>query len=131
MLSSSSSRVIWKTTDWINGQCTGSNNSLTTPHRYEIGQALKPGINEIIVCVDNRRQLAIGDPHAYTEQSQTIWNGIIGSITVIARDKIRINGLELRPDVQRRGVEVTVQMHNGSGKEVHAELLLQAMPENF
>ncbi len=124
-------RVIWKTAVWVNGQYVGSTNSLTTPHRYEIGHALKPGANEIVICVDNRRQLAIGDPHAYTEQSQTIWNGIIGSIKLTARDKIRINSLELRPDLQRRGVKVTAQMHNGSGKEVAAELLLQSIPENF
>lgn len=124
-------RVIWKSQAWVNGQYVGARNSLTTPHRYEIGPALKPGRNEIILCVDNRRQFAIGDPHAYTEQMQTIWNGVIGSITLVARDKIRIDRLALRPDLARGGVEVTVQSHNGSGRETGAFLTLQAAPENF
>jgi Glycosyl hydrolases family 2, sugar binding domain/Glycosyl hydrolases family 2/Glycosyl hydrolases family 2, TIM barrel domain len=124
-------RVMWKSQVWINGQYIGAENSLTTPHRYEISAALKPGRNEITICVDNSRQLAIGDPHAYTEQSQTIWNGIIGRIVLIARDKVRIDGLDLRPDLAGNAVEVTVHAHNGTEKETEAEMSLQAMPNDF
>lgn len=124
-------RVIWKSTVWINGHYLGTRNSLTTPHRYEIGSALNPGRNHLAICVDNRRQFAIGDPHAYTEQSQTIWNGIIGHIELIARDKIRADRLELRPDLSRHGVEVSVETHNDSPGGVRVELSLQAVPDDF
>ncbi len=124
-------RVIWKSQVWVNGQYIGERNSLTTPHRYGIGPALKPGPNEIVICVDNSRQLAIGDPHAYTEHTQTLWNGVIGNISLVARDKVRIDGLALRPNLARDGVEVTVQTHNGSGRETNARLTIQAAPENF
>lgn len=124
-------RVIWESRVWVNGRFVGARNSLTTPHRYEIGAALKPGRNEIVIRVDNRRQLAIGDPHAYTEQSQTIWNGVIGRLALVARDNIRVDRLQLRPDLARRGVEVTAFMHNGSGRPVAEHLSLRAEPENF
>ncbi|MGH7950761.1 MAG: glycoside hydrolase family 2 protein, partial [Limisphaerales bacterium] len=124
-------RVIWESRVWVNGQFIGARNSLTTPHRYEIGGALKPGRNQIVIRVDNRRQLEIGNPHAYTEESQTIWNGIIGQIALVARDKIRLDGLQLRPDLARKGVEVTAFTHNGGEKEIARELFLQAAPENF
>jgi len=124
-------RVIWQSQVWVNSQFMGTRNSLTTPHRYEIGAALKPGRNEIVIRVDNRRQLAIGDPHAYTEQSQTIWNGVIGRIVLSAEDKVRISRLEVRPDLARQGAEVTVQTHNDSGREAALDLSLQAEPENF
>ena len=124
-------RVMWQSQVWVNGQYLGAHNSLTTPHRYEIGAALKPGRNEIVLCVDNSRQLAIGDPHAYTEQSQTIWNGVIGRIELIAHDKVRIDGLELRPDLARKGVEVTVRTHNGGGAEAAGDLTLLTAPKNF
>jgi len=124
-------RVMWKSQVWINGQYIGAQNSLTTPHRYDISAALKPGRNEITIGVDNSRQLAIGDPHAYTEQSQTIWNGIIGRIALIARDKVRIDGLELRPDLAGNAVGVTVQAHNGTEKEAEVDLSLQAEADNF
>ncbi|HEX3628438.1 MAG TPA: glycoside hydrolase family 2 [Verrucomicrobiae bacterium] len=124
-------RVMWKSQVWVNGQSIGARNSLTTPHRYEISAALKPGRNQITICVDNQRQLAIGDPHAYTEQSQTIWNGIIGQVALVARDKVRVDGLVLRPDLGRGTVDVTVTFHNGTGKATAAELSLQAMADNF
>ena len=123
-------RVMWESRVWVNGRFMGARNSLTTPHRYEIGAALRPGRNEIVLRVDNRRQLAIGDPHAYTEQSQTIWNGVIGRLALVARDRIRIDDLQLRPDLARQGVAVTVQTHNGSGQAVQ-EISLRAAPENF
>ena len=124
-------RVMWKSQVWVNGQYIGAQNSLTTPHRYEISAALKRGRNEITICVDNSRQLAIGDPHAYTEQSQTIWNGIIGRISLIARDEVRLDGLALRPDLAGNSVEATVQAHNGTEKEIEVNLSLQAVPDNF
>ena len=124
-------RVIWKSQVWVNGQYIGTQNSLTTPHRYEIAAALKPGRNQITICVDNSRQLAIGDPHAYTEQSQTIWNGIIGHITLVARDKVRIESVALRPDLANNSVRVTVACHNGTEKETEANFSLQAVPDGF
>lgn len=124
-------RVMWKSQVWVNGRYLGERDSLTTPHRYEIGAVLHPGHNKIVICVDNRRQVAIGDPHAYTEQSQTIWNGVIGRIALIARDKVRIETLALRPDLARNGVEVTVTTHNGTGKDAAAGLALRAAPDHF
>lgn len=124
-------RVLWQSRVWVNGQPVGERNSLTTPHRYEISGALRPGRNEIVICVDNRRQLQIGNPHAYTEESQTIWNGIIGKIALETREKVRVERVELRPDLERQGIEVTVEMHNGSARELSAELDLRATADNF
>lgn len=124
-------RAMWETRVWINGRLIGSQNSLTTPHRYEIGPALHAGENEIVIRVDNRRQLTIGDPHAYTEQSQGIWNGLIGRLTLTARQPLRLDGMQLRPDLSRQGVEVTLQTHNGCGTVAPVALTLQAAPDNF
>lgn len=124
-------RVIWESRVWVNGQFVGARNSLTTPHCYEIGPALKPGRNEVLIRIDNRRQLEIGNPHAYTDESQTIWNGIIGRVALEAREKVHINHLDVRPELERRGVEVVAQIYNGTVHELTAELSLQALPENF
>ncbi|HEX3718695.1 MAG TPA: glycoside hydrolase family 2 TIM barrel-domain containing protein [Verrucomicrobiae bacterium] len=121
-------RALWETRLWVNGHFIGAQNSLVTPHQYEIAAALKPGRNEIILRVDNRRQLAIGNPHAYTQESQTIWNGIIGRIALVAQDKIRIDRLDIRPDLQNRRVKVTVATHNGSGHACELQLHLRAVP---
>jgi hypothetical protein len=124
-------RVIWKTETWINGHYFGPQNSLVTPHRFEISQALRAGENEIVIRVDNRRQSAIGNPHAYTDETQTIWNGIIGKIELAARDKVRIDDLQLRPNLASNGVNVTFTAHNGTGAPMNVPIFFQAAPENF
>ncbi|HXI71691.1 MAG TPA: discoidin domain-containing protein [Verrucomicrobiae bacterium] len=124
-------RVIWETQVWINGQPVGMQDSLSTPHRHELGAMLKPGKNEIVIRVDNRQKLEIGIGHAYTDETQTIWNGVIGRIALVARDPVRIEHLQLRPSLARDGVEVTLAMHNGSGLEVTTELSLRAEAQNF
>lgn len=124
-------RVMWESQVWVNGQFMGARNSLSTPQCYRIGAVLKPGRNQIVIRVDNRRQLAIGDPSAYTEQTQTIWNGIIGRIALVEQDKVHIQRMALRPDLARRGVAVTVFTHNGSGRKAKVKLVLQAAPDNF
>jgi hypothetical protein len=124
-------RAMWETRLWVNGHYVGAQNSLVCPHRYEVGSMLKPGHNEILLRVDNKRQLDIGNPHAYTEESQTIWNGIIGRMTLSAQDPIRIDRLDLRPDLAHLRVQVTVATHNDGAQAFTARLNLSARPANF
>ncbi|HEY9510109.1 MAG TPA: discoidin domain-containing protein, partial [Verrucomicrobiae bacterium] len=105
--------------------------SLSVPHRYDITRALHVGENEIVIRVDNRKKIEIGGGHAYTTETQTIWNGIVGEIKLAARDRIRINQLQLRPDLTRGGVEVTITTHNGIGRDVTGKLSLEAEGKSF
>ena len=124
-------RVIWETRVWVNGKPVGMQDSLSTPHRYEIGEALQPGENQITIRVDNRKKLDIGIGHAYTEETQTIWNGIVGRIELEPRRLVRIEHLKTVPNLQQASLQVTVTTHNGKDRPVETELVLQAEPENF
>jgi len=82
-------RVIWESTVWLNGNKIGSQDSLSTPHRHAIGEFLKPGENTIAIRVDNRPKVDIGVlGHAYTDETQTIWNGIIGKIEIVSANAL-------------------------------------------
>lgn len=73
-------RVIWHTTVWIDGKMMGSAESLSTPHRFT---GLKPGKHVIVLRIDNSRRYDISHrlmAHAYTDETQIIWNGAIGRI---------------------------------------------------
>lgn len=97
-------RVIWETKVWINGQLVGSKNSLTTPHRYDVGPLLRPGQNRIVIRVDNRPSVDIGNlGHAYTDETQTIWNGVIGKIQLEHPVPIQIKNYPLRVKVSGAG----------------------------
>jgi hypothetical protein len=79
-------RVMWKSELWINRQYVGSRDSLSTPHRYEITKFMEPRI-EIVLCIDNRDIHQINTtPHAYTEETQSIWNGLIGNCRIEAHE---------------------------------------------
>ena len=128
-------RVIWESRVWINGrEVTGEPQiSLTTPHRFDLTAWLKPGQeNTITLRIDNREKVPIGVMgHSYTDETQTIWNGVIGRIELEAVPKVRIEHLRLRPDLARGGVEVTLATRNGSGHDATVELSLQAEARNF
>jgi hypothetical protein len=122
-------RVLWETKVWLNGQLVGEFDSLSVPHRYDLTPKLKPGKNQLTIRVDNRKKYDIGIGHAYTEETQTIWNGIIGRIELSAREKVHVARLQLRPDLQRCGVAVTLELENHTGQVAPAELSLKATPE--
>ena len=59
----------------------GSNNSLSTPHEYDLGTALAPGKHRLTIRVDNRLVVDVGvNSHCVTDHTQGNWNGIVGAI---------------------------------------------------
>lgn len=112
-------RVIWNSQVWVNDtKVEGFNESLTTPHSFDLSKHLIAGQNNrITVRIDNRRQhdISVRDlAHAYTNDTQTMWNGMLGKIALTAKDKVRIDEVKLTPDVDSRSVKVTVKTATGS-----------------
>ncbi|RPE08036.1 glycoside hydrolase family 2 [Chitinophaga lutea] len=73
-------RVIWHTTVWVDGKMMGTAESLSTPHRFT---GLKPGKHVVVLRIDNSMRYDISHKlmaHAYTDETQIIWNGVIGRI---------------------------------------------------
>ena len=90
-------RVLWESRLWINGKDAGMRDSLCVPHRHDVGGLIQPGKNTLTLRIDNREKFPIGIGHAYTNATQTIWNGAIGGIRLTARPKARLDRLRLRP----------------------------------
>ena len=72
-----------KPTDiYIDGRVKSSSNDISTPQIHHLGK-LKPGKHRLIIMVDNSSRVPeqiYSSSHAYTEDTQTNWNGIIGEI---------------------------------------------------
>lgn len=67
---------------YLDGKLVDSCNFISTPQRYALPR-LKPGKHRLDIVVDNSRgvpEQVYGSSHAYTEDTQTNWNGIIGEI---------------------------------------------------
>ena len=53
-------RPHWETRVWLDGKLLGSNDSLSTPHEYDLGTALEPGKHRLTIRVDNRLVVDVG-----------------------------------------------------------------------
>jgi hypothetical protein len=115
-------RIIWKSTVWIDGKKVGSENSLSTPHIYDLTAYLGPGKHTLTLCIDNRKQVNISKQdyaHAYTKETQTIWNGILGSFQLTARDKNHVKRIDLFPSYESGELSGLVTLSgpaDGTGK---------------
>ena len=109
-------RVIWQTSVWVDGkQVDGMQESLIAPHLYDLTEYMTPGKHKITVRVDNRKRYDItaGDmAHAYTNETQIMWNGIIGEILLTAKDAISIRDLQAYPDYKNKQVKVKCLVNN-------------------
>ena len=67
---------------YLDGVLVDSCNNISTPQRFTL-PALKAGRHQLTVVVDNSRgvpEQIYGSSHAYTEDTQTNWNGIVGRV---------------------------------------------------
>lgn len=71
---------------YVDGELVDSCNFISTPQRYLLPKKVKPGKHFLEIVVDNGRgvpEQVYGSSHAYTEDTQTNWNGIIGRIELL------------------------------------------------
>lgn len=69
---------------YVDGNLVDSCNFISTPQRYILPK-LKTGKHQLDIVVDNSRgvpEQVYGSSHAYIEDTQTNWNGIIGEISL-------------------------------------------------
>ena len=68
---------------YVDGKLVGSSNDISTPQVFNLSKSLTPGKHQLTIMIDNGsgvpKQL-YESSHAYTESTQTNWNGIIGRI---------------------------------------------------
>jgi len=101
-------RPHWESSVWVNGQKAGVQNSLATPHVYDISSFLKTGENSVTVRIDNRiKDVDVGiNSHSITDHTQTNWNGIVGDISLEAKGNIYFENVQLFPDVKNKTVMI-------------------------
>jgi hypothetical protein len=121
-------RVMWESKVWVDDHFAGMQESICTPHRYNLSLWMKPGRHRITIRIDNRYKYNIGvatsgrmgSPMwtmAVTDESQTTWNGVIGKMQLRITDPVWIERFEAFPDIQRmeaRVVAVVRQLGNAS-----------------
>ena len=99
-------RCHWETKLWIDSDYVGTDNSLATPHIYNLS-AVKPGKHTIVLRVDNSEIIDLGKmPHSVSEQTAGTWNGIVGKLELRAESPVWIENFQVYPNIENNSVNV-------------------------
>ncbi|WP_128102283.1 glycoside hydrolase family 2 TIM barrel-domain containing protein [Paenibacillus sp. DCT19] len=97
------------TTVWIDGEELGTQNSLNTPHRYEIEAGLTAGTHTITIRVDNTDYPTKGG-HLTSEDTQTNWNGITGKLELQFFERVFLDNVQVYPVLATRSFEIKASL---------------------
>ncbi|MDO4163616.1 MAG: glycoside hydrolase family 2 TIM barrel-domain containing protein [Bacteroides sp.] len=143
-------RVMWESRLWVDGkertepQETGSSttqeltnskaqelkNSLTTPHRYLLPEGLSAGTHTLTLRIDNRKlyDISVNDlAHAYTNDTQIMWNGVLGKMELTAQPTINIRHIAVYPLVAEKKIQVKADIEYRGKKSAKVTLQTQAI----
>jgi len=132
-------RPHWETRVWVDGRQIGSNNSLSTPHEYDLGIALAPGKHRLTIRVDNGLVVDVGvNSHGVTDHTQGNWNGIVGLLELrcdpppwMASDGlVTFEDLQVFPSLSRKSARVRMKVANRTEQAVKVEISLSLAPGN-
>jgi hypothetical protein len=120
-------RPHWQTLVWLDDRIIGSNDSLSTPHVYDLGSALAPGRHQLTIRVDNRVIVDVGiNSHSISDHTQSNWNGIVGRIDITATPPVWIENVQAFPDIARKSARVRGRIGNASGTAGRSTVTLAA-----
>jgi len=121
---------------WVDRTWIGGDDSLSTPHEFDLSKKLTPGTHTITVLVDNAKLPPVGPCHQVDERTQTNWNGIVGRIELRATDKIWIDDLQAHPlhaarmledesEVEQESIRAVTNITNGTRRTVAARVTVR------
>lgn len=121
-------RPHWQTEVWIDGTRAGADDSLSTPHVYDLTQNLAPGRHTLCLRVDNSLgALDVGiNSHSVSDHTQTAWHGIVGRIELRAEPPIAIEGVQANPAEDARSARVALRVVNKTGAAHGGTITLRA-----
>jgi Glycosyl hydrolases family 2, sugar binding domain/Glycosyl hydrolases family 2 len=120
-------RCHWESIVYVNGWLAGSQNSLATPHEYDITELLVPGKNLLSIRIDNRIIIPIGvNSHSISDHTQSNWNGITGNISLKATSPVYISDIKVYPDIHTKMARVVVALDKKPGTPFEGKIVISA-----
>ena len=103
-------RVMWRSRLAIDGQDLGQmQESLVSPHIFYIEKGLSEGKHLLTLTIDNQQQHDISVDHlahSYTNDTQIMWNGVLGEMKLCAAPII--SEVQVYPDIDRHEIQIKV-----------------------
>lgn len=114
---------------WVDNNPAGSNTDLLTAQNYNLTTLLSPGPHVLTILVNNSDNAVpdgITGSHAWTEHTQSNWNGIIGRFCLEAFNPVHIETVQVYPDIVLNKINVRIKITNPAGYTGDAKLTLKA-----
>ncbi len=121
-------RPHWESTVWINGSKAGLQNSLATPHIFDISAFIETGENTITVRIDNRtKDVDVGlNSHSITDHTQSNWNGIAGDLTISLKSAVYIGQVAIFPNVSDNSIKIKASVINSTSDTANVKIPVYA-----
>lgn len=117
-------RCHWESRLWIDGVEAGMQNSLGTPHRYDLTDMLSTGEHVLLLCIDNRVKTI--DPgensHSISDHTQGNWNGVVGDMFLEVKPKMNVSSIKIMPERLAKKVNISASLMNRHKQETCAVL---------
>ncbi len=97
---------------WVDGDSIGTIGQLFAPHVYALPQ-LKAGDHTIRLRIDNRPEAVpagVHGSHAWTDATQTNWNGVLGKMAIVGTDATYIIDTQVYPQLKDKTAKVKVRV---------------------
>ena len=127
-----------KPTKYVDSIYVGSSDHISTPQEYDLSTYLRAGKHHLTILVDNGLSVPpqlLDNSHAYTESTQTNWNGIIGRMELQAMNPLFIESIQAFPQVEDRSVKVKTNslpiLQALVGRNCSCQLLLSILPKSI
>lgn len=109
-------RVLWASNAKINGKSFDNiGNSLVSPHNLILKEGIASGTFPLEITIDNSPQYDISEDnlaHAYTNDTQTMWNGVLGEFYLKALDNYEVSRIEVYPNDNLDTITVNAYIDN-------------------
>lgn len=115
-------RVMWQSKVYLDGHEVSMGDALSTPHHHDLG-FLTPGKHMLTLQINNDLIYNIGDKgHVYTEYTQSIWNGVVGRVELVARDVVRFSNPQVYTAIAPKTLQIKDSIINESGKNKQVKI---------
>jgi hypothetical protein len=106
---------------WINGKLLGEGNWVYAPQHFDATELLVPGReNTITISVDNTMALVpVEGSHAYSPDTQTNWNGIIGKIRLTALNPNHIKAVRISSNITEKSFTLATELVSNSEEDLY------------
>jgi hypothetical protein len=114
---------------WVDNKFIGSSTDILTPQYYNLTNHLSPGEHVLTILVNNDDRSVpegVTGSHAWTEHTQSNWNGIIGKFCLEAFNPVHIETVQVYPDIILKKITVRVKISNPEGYTEKTSLILKA-----